>query len=174
MHRSRYSWLGPLIVLLLIAGIGVAAARWIAPSSEGAVRTAALRLPVPTPGRADPPQALRTSLPVLFPPEALGEHPFVLDGAHAATDCEACHPEGMYGGTPDGCAACHADPHASVYGPDCTLCHDTTAFRLVTFDHALATDSHALWVVGELWSHLDLLRQAGCPKQRWPAVLLVP
>ena len=27
---------------------------------------------------------------------------------------------------------------------------------------ALATDSHSLWEVGELWPHLDVLREAGC------------
>ncbi len=37
---------------------------------------------------------------------------------------------------------------------------------------ALATDSHALWEVGELWPHLDILRQAGCPDGDGLRVLL--
>ena len=39
---------------------------------------------------------------------------------------------------------------------------------------ALATDSHALWEVGELAPHLAVLRQAGCPPEQWPGVLVVP
>ena len=39
---------------------------------------------------------------------------------------------------------------------------------------ALATDSHALWEVGELAPHLDVLRQAGCQERDWPAVLFLP
>ena len=39
---------------------------------------------------------------------------------------------------------------------------------------ALATDSHALWEVGELSPHLGVLREAGCPEEDWPAVLVAP
>jgi len=39
---------------------------------------------------------------------------------------------------------------------------------------ALATDSHALWEVGELAPHLDVLRQAGCADADIPSVLFTP
>lgn len=39
---------------------------------------------------------------------------------------------------------------------------------------SLATDSHALWEVGELVPHLDVLRQAGCPRDQWAAVVFRP
>jgi histidinol phosphatase-like PHP family hydrolase len=39
---------------------------------------------------------------------------------------------------------------------------------------ALATDSHALWEVGELAPHLDVLRAAGCAEADIPSVLFTP
>jgi histidinol phosphatase-like PHP family hydrolase len=38
---------------------------------------------------------------------------------------------------------------------------------------ALGSDSHSLWEPGELWPHLDLLRQAGC-SHGYERVLFTP
>jgi hypothetical protein len=35
---------------------------------------------------------------------------FKLDGAHANVECESCHKNGVYKGTPKECVACHAEP----------------------------------------------------------------
>ncbi len=74
---------------------------------------------------------------------------FPLDGAHAATVCEACHvparaPDefdrrfGRAAGTD--CSACHVDVHAGQFArdgaTDCARCHDSRRpLREVRFDH---------------------------------------
>lgn len=74
---------------------------------------------------------------------------FPLDGAHAATSCEACHvparePDehgrkfGRAAGTD--CSACHVDVHAGQFAregvTDCARCHDARLpLREVRFDH---------------------------------------
>ena len=64
---------------------------------------------------------------------------FPLRGAHAQTDCNACHrgePVAVYADTPVDCYGCHAaDYHATTepahgpagFGHDCSECHDLTA-----------------------------------------------
>lgn len=73
---------------------------------------------------------------------------FVLDGAHVATPCLACHPTpeldpGGPGlqfrlGLGDACLDCHDndDPHAGQFpGAGCDSCHGTRSFRIPDFDH---------------------------------------
>ena len=56
---------------------------------------------------------------------------FVLDGAHHTTDCQDCHQERIFQGTPRECSQCHAEPalHTGQFGLDCTRCHTTTAWE---------------------------------------------
>jgi hypothetical protein len=61
---------------------------------------------------------------------------FPLTGAHQAIDCEKCHQNGIFKGTPSTCVNCHADPafHAGLFGTDCASCHSTTAWQPATFN----------------------------------------
>jgi hypothetical protein len=56
---------------------------------------------------------------------------FVLDGAHAATACAACHGSWQFAGTPESCEGCHAEPavHTGLFGLDCARCHGTSAWQ---------------------------------------------
>jgi hypothetical protein len=87
-----------------------------------------------------------------------------LSGAHAETDCNACHglPVGggarVFHGTPGRCEACHGDAHDGFFdafsaelagraGGECATCHHTTRFADVqekAFDHGR-------------WTHFPLL-----------------
>ena len=55
---------------------------------------------------------------------------FLLDGRHAEIDCESCHLDNVFGGTPNVCVECHAEPeiHAGVFGTQCQSCHTSTAW----------------------------------------------
>ncbi|MHC4956355.1 MAG: hypothetical protein ACYTGZ_21140 [Planctomycetota bacterium] len=62
---------------------------------------------------------------------------FVLRGAHAKTECRACHAEveetRKFVGTARTCAACHDDPHKGQFEPKgkehgCDRCHDEQRF----------------------------------------------
>ncbi len=55
---------------------------------------------------------------------------YPLDGAHADTDCAACHQDQTFTGIPQDCHACHEDPaiHAGIFGFKCERCHATTAW----------------------------------------------
>lgn len=85
---------------------------------------------------------------------------FVLDGAHAAAGCEACHRRSphadalgrrfgrvaqLFGEPTDACATCHATVHVGALGEsgeDCAACHGTASFAQVEreeFDHAART-----------------------------------
>ncbi len=70
--------------------------------------------------------------PALFD-HALGAFP--LTGAHQQVDCEKCHTNDQFAGTPSACVGCHADPpfHAGLFGADCAACHSTNAWRPATF-----------------------------------------
>ncbi|MFZ5856906.1 MAG: cytochrome c3 family protein [Chloroflexota bacterium] len=61
---------------------------------------------------------------------------FPLTGAHQQIDCEKCHVNAQFAGTPTTCVACHADPvfHAGLFGTDCASCHTTTAWSPATFN----------------------------------------
>ena len=60
---------------------------------------------------------------------------FPLTGAHQQVDCEKCHVNGQFAGTPTTCVNCHADPafHVGAFGTDCAACHSTTAWSPATF-----------------------------------------
>ena len=73
---------------------------------------------------------------------------FALTGMHAQLDCSACHAGGHYQGTPADCVGCHAKDYAATNNPShvkvgfpqtCAMCHNTTDWTQVTFDHAAAT-----------------------------------
>jgi hypothetical protein len=61
---------------------------------------------------------------------------FPLTGAHQQIDCEQCHTNVQFAGTPSTCVSCHADPvfHAGAFGTDCASCHTTTAWRPAIFN----------------------------------------
>lgn len=90
---------------------------------------------------------------------------FPLDGAHAKTDCGACHARRR---EPDSdgrtwepaagtaCAACHADPHAGQFRSegrpaDCARCHRSSAFEDLRFDH----ERDARFALGDAHAGLD-------------------
>ncbi|RME48181.1 MAG: hypothetical protein D6791_03985, partial [Chloroflexi bacterium] len=76
---------------------------------------------------------------VPFPAQSLGSHNFFpLTGVHTTAACQSCHLDGVYRGTPRECEDCHLNPHPERFGdvePFCTVCHNTTDFRAVNFDH---------------------------------------
>jgi hypothetical protein len=55
---------------------------------------------------------------------------FPLEGSHAEIDCQACHEEQIYQGTPTECRVCHPEPeiHAGFFGLKCEYCHSTTTW----------------------------------------------
>ncbi len=68
---------------------------------------------------------------------------FVLNGAHIAVDCFACH-EGNYTNTPNVCFSCHTSDYNETTNPNhieaqfptsCESCHTETAWTPSTFDH---------------------------------------
>jgi hypothetical protein len=50
---------------------------------------------------------------------------FPLNGAHADQECEKCHQNKIFQGTPRLCVECHAEPaiHAGFFGRQCQNCH---------------------------------------------------
>ncbi len=50
---------------------------------------------------------------------------FPLNGAHAVLECEKCHGNNTFQGTPRICVQCHAEPdiHAGFFGGQCQNCH---------------------------------------------------
>jgi hypothetical protein len=65
---------------------------------------------------------------------------FKLNGAHIKVECSKCHLNSEFKGTPQDCVACHKkdDNHKGQLGMDCALCHATSAWKDVTFDHNTA------------------------------------
>jgi hypothetical protein len=55
---------------------------------------------------------------------------FPLTGQHAEIECQLCHQERVFRGTPDQCSACHTEPaiHAGFFGQKCQYCHTDTAW----------------------------------------------
>ena len=55
---------------------------------------------------------------------------YVLAGAHDDAECEDCHIERVYAGTPGDCVDCHEEPevHAGQFGLDCSRCHTSEAW----------------------------------------------
>ncbi len=62
---------------------------------------------------------------------------FPLEGAHQQVDCDACHIDGKFKGTPQDCYSCHKqdDEHNGRFGTQCEACHNATSWEDVTFDH---------------------------------------
>ena len=62
---------------------------------------------------------------------------FPLIGAHRTAECNACHRNGQYQGTPTDCASCHAKDARAVTFPnhslpgfeECSECHNQFSFR---------------------------------------------
>jgi hypothetical protein len=65
---------------------------------------------------------------------------FLLTGAHVDVECESCHVDGIYVGTPQDCVSCHQedDQHFGQFGGDCSACHTTNRWSEITFDHQLS------------------------------------
>ncbi|MBI4730832.1 MAG: hypothetical protein HY781_01645 [Chloroflexi bacterium] len=65
---------------------------------------------------------------------------FKLEGEHAEADCESCHINGVYKGTPTDCYSCHAedDEHQGRFGTLCGNCHNPAGWLPATFDHNLS------------------------------------
>lgn len=59
---------------------------------------------------------------------------FPITGGHAKLDCAACHPKGIYDGTPTVCTGCHGAAHGGLTA--CQDCHTTQGFVPSTFNHA--------------------------------------
>ncbi len=101
-------------------------------AAAGGQATAAPGEPTPTPQAAIDPRM------VLFPPGSPGAvHAFYpLTGAHALLQCQDCHVEGVYAGTPNLCSTCHAAVRpAGHYSGECALCHSPNAWLPATFNH---------------------------------------
>ena len=68
---------------------------------------------------------------------------FMLVGSHISVNCESCHTQGLFKGTPRDCASCHrpggrATGKPIVHIPTqaaCESCHRTTAWTPTTFRH---------------------------------------
>ncbi len=62
---------------------------------------------------------------------------FPLNGLHTSVACKSCHANGVFKGTPKNCFACHAakDIHKGQFGTDCGVCHNTSGWKNVTFNH---------------------------------------
>ncbi|MCI0521428.1 MAG: hypothetical protein L0Z70_14365 [Chloroflexi bacterium] len=65
---------------------------------------------------------------------------FPLAGKHLEVECEGCHRDNLFQGTPQACYDCHAedDEHGGRFGQDCAACHTPETWEEATFDHALA------------------------------------
>lgn len=97
---------------------------------------------------------------------------FRLDGAHQFAECESCHVDGMFVGTPIHCAGCHSDsnrvrasrqPAQHVLASEqCEACHRTSGWvPVVRVDH--------LEVFGTCVSCHDGLRASTKPPDHLPA-----
>lgn len=65
---------------------------------------------------------------------------FKLDGAHVNVECQKCHINNVFKGTPQTCSACHNDPafHQGMFAATaCSQCHNTGAWS-----PAIYTGSH--------------------------------
>jgi len=65
---------------------------------------------------------------------------FKLEGEHASVDCEECHQNNIFQGTPADCYSCHQqdDEHDGRFGTDCGACHTPFDWEDATFDHNLS------------------------------------
>jgi hypothetical protein len=92
-------------------------------------------------GQIDRIRTLIAPLIVPFPEGSAGwNHAFYsLIGGHAAVDCETCHMDGNYQGTPQACQDCHLNLlPVDHYPGDCAACHNPSDWLDVYFDHNVA------------------------------------
>ncbi len=66
---------------------------------------------------------------------------FKLEGKHSVVECEQCHVNNVFKGTPQTCVGCHLkdDKHEGAYGTDCAQCHNAGDWKDAQFDHNLAS-----------------------------------
>lgn len=62
---------------------------------------------------------------------------FKLVGEHTEVECESCHVDRVFQGTPQDCYSCHRqdDEHNGQFGTDCAACHNPTDWDDADFDH---------------------------------------
>jgi hypothetical protein len=65
---------------------------------------------------------------------------FKLEGEHAEVQCEKCHVDNVFKGTPTDCYSCHQkdDEHNGEFGTDCAACHTPNDWEGASFDHNLS------------------------------------
>jgi len=110
--------------------------------------------------------ALTEAVPVPFLSADFDHSFFALTGAHAEASCDACHGEGGYASTPQGCDTCHEMPVTRTYPYHftgvCDDCHTTDDWRPHTFDHVMVKEcetchaeqtpfQHAAYIEREPW-----------------------
>ena len=93
------------------------------------LRQVALSLPLPALAVEADPSATTVVAPRAVPPPTGFKHSFPIDGAHAKIECEKCHVNAKYAGTPRDCVACHRDPHNPTLGRQCAACHTTNVWK---------------------------------------------
>ena len=65
---------------------------------------------------------------------------FKLVGEHTEAQCDECHVNNVYQGTPTDCFSCHKrdDEHNGRFGTECSTCHSPQDWEELTFDHRQA------------------------------------
>jgi hypothetical protein len=78
----------------------------------------------------------RCHTPVDWHADGFNHAAFPLQGGHAGLACTQCHAGGLFVPIPPDCFACHQNDYvnapnhvANNYSTDCTLCHNTTAWK---------------------------------------------
>lgn len=63
---------------------------------------------------------------------------FKLEGEHQEVECEKCHINNVFKGTPKDCYSCHQkdDEHNGQFGTDCSSCHTPKNWDGASFDHS--------------------------------------
>ena len=96
--------------------------------------------PVPTATSA-PPVIVNPHIVVFQSGSGGAEHRFwPLTGKHLEINCQACHTQGIYAGTPNQCAGCHLQDAPALRHPfptTCDLCHNTQVWKQVSFSHSV-------------------------------------
>lgn len=66
---------------------------------------------------------------------------FTLVDKHADVECESCHVDGRFSGTPRDCVGCHKkdDVHRGGNGEQCAECHVPRGWEFTTFEHDVET-----------------------------------
>jgi hypothetical protein len=76
---------------------------------------------------------------------------FTLTGAHTTVQCNLCHINGKYAGTPTDCYSCHSAEYRNTTNPGhqaagfpttCATCHTTASWSGATFNHTWFPTRH--------------------------------